>query len=84
MPKGLRHADARRVLDAVLAEPGARERRIADATGLTVTVVRGHLTSFVRARVVRAVEDATSRRYFPLPEAHASLERGHIRGRRRS
>lgn len=66
MPKGLRHADAHRVLAAVQAEPGSRERRVAEISGLSITVVRGHLRTFVEARTIRAVEDATSRRYFPL------------------
>lgn len=69
MPKGLRHADAHRVLAAIIAEPGARERRIAEIARLSVTVVRGHLRNFVQARAVRVVEDATSRRYFPARAA---------------
>lgn len=55
------------MFDAVIAEPGARERRIAEIAGLSVTVV--HLRNFVQARAVRAVEDATSRRYFPARAA---------------
>ena len=69
VPKGLRHVDARRVLAAVHKEPGSRERRVAEISGLSITVVRGHLRTFVEARTIRAVEDATSRRYFPIRPA---------------
>lgn len=54
------------MLALVRKEPGLRERHIAARTGFTVAVVRGHLLSLgQRARVV-AVEDAVSRRYYPL------------------
>ena len=50
---------------AVLAKPGSRERRLAEISGLSITIVRGHLRNFVQSRAILAVEDATSRRYFP-------------------
>lgn len=84
MPKGLRHADASRVLAAVVAEPGARERRISKVSRLTVTVVRGHLRTLVRSRAVRAVEDATSRRYYPHGSSIAGRARDAENARRAS
>lgn len=84
MPKGLRQADSSRVLAAVVAEPGARERRISEVSQLTVTVVRGHLRTLVRSRAVRAVEDATSRRYYPHGTSTARSSHDAENGRRAS
>ena len=59
-------ATRRRLYDAIRNHPGCHLRELDRKTALGVGALRYHLDELVRLKLVRAEDDETSRRFFPV------------------